>query len=174
MTNKFIYTSMIVNNHLKKSKTMEKMKSRKIVFLFFFFLTYLLLIQNELAKPAILYLVLQLKFLHRCNNSISKFQNRSKFLQKNAYTNPPSLLSYTFPSSSPLSPRISQPQPNFSTFNLPVARLDPLLTEAEQSLAIFVRSHDDIFGAGRLASGTLAFFFLFFFFFGPLTTTQRG
>lgn len=170
MTNKFIYTSMIVNNHLKNLK---KMKSRKSVFLFSFFsFSYLLLIQNELAKPAILYLVLQLKLLHRYNNSIS-FQNRSKFLRKNTYTNPPSLLSYTFPSSSPLSSRISQPQPNFSTFNLPVARLDPLLTEAEQSLAIFVRSHDDIFGAGRLASGTLAFFFLFFFF-GPLTTTQRG
>ena len=44
MTNKFIYTSMIVNNHLKKSKTMEKMKSRKIVFLFFFF--YYLFITN--------------------------------------------------------------------------------------------------------------------------------
>lgn len=87
------------------------------------------------------------------------------YIYKNAYTNPPSVV-VRFPILfSSIISHLSAPPTRFSTFNLLVARLDPLLTEAEQSLAIFVRSHDDIFGAGRRHARL---------FFGPLTTTQRG
>lgn len=69
------------------------------------------------------------------------------YIYKNAYTNPPSVV-VRFPILfSSIISHLSAPPTRFSTFNLLVARLDPLLTEAEQSLAIFVRSHDDIFGA---------------------------